>query len=304
MSWRSYTGKNWSSSADRAAHERFFRRLALDPGAARQKLRQASVVVERLADIDVSPLHALLGSLGLRVNQEPADLAVAVTDTYLTSRRLDQVVRDHLRGGVPCLIVQPMGITALVGPLLRPDGLCWGCLKQAMKRHDPAPQALQKLKKTGAKVVPPPAYRPSTLLHCYAFVAQVVERYVLHETVSLLEQGLISFDSATFVQQTHALAPWVRCASCRAGQTPSFPQPPALRLGQSYETIEAATTALTLEDHLETLQRITSPYTGVFATHLVKQDPETDGPFYWAIFTHPFFNDDLPGHHACSTRPS
>ena len=91
------------------------------------------------------------------------------------------------------------------------------------------------------------------------------------------------------------------CAACLAKQEPVFPPPPALRLDLSHETIEAAATADTREAHLAVLERITSPYTGVLATQHLKQDPETGGPFFWATFTHPYFNALLG--HECSTCP-
>lgn len=249
------------------------------------------------------PFYALLRGFDFNINREPASLAVVVTDTYLASSRLDQVIQNRLHEGVPCLILQPSGVRSLVGPLLRPGGLCWECLKKAMSRHHPAPQAIQKLKEAEDNVAAPLAYLPPTLLQVYAFAAQAIMHYVLHERVPLLEQHLVSFDSVTLMQERHAIVPWVFCDACLAKQDPPFPQPPALRLDQRLDAIESAATVEMLEESLEILQHITSLYTGILATQHLKQDPETDGPFYWAIFTHPFYNGELPGHYACSRRP-
>lgn len=247
-------------------------------------------------------MHGLLRDLGLNVNCEPADLVVAVTDTYLTSSSLDKVVQDRLQDGIPCLILQPSGVLSLAGPLLRPGGVCWDCLRKTMSRHHPAPQEIQKLNQTDDKVAAPLAYLPPTLHQVYAFAAQAVAHYVLHGCVPQLEQHLISFDSATLLQECHKIVPWVFCAACLAKQETSLPQPLVLPFDQRLDTIEAAATAELREDSLKLLQQITSPYTGVLTTQHLKQDPEAEGSFYWAIFTHPFYNSPLPGHYGSATH--
>ena len=294
MLWNNCIRKSCSSSADHLAQERFLRRKGLNPQQARQQLQQTNIVIETLADIDTEPLRALLRAHGLTVNREPASLVVAVTDTYLTAQRLDRLLRERLRQGTPCLVLQPTGVRPLAGPLLRPEGLCWSCLKQTMSRHHPAPQALQKLKQTEAKVAAPAAYLPATLLQVYAFAVQAIVEYVLQGRVSLLEGCLVSFAGVESGQECHEVVPWVLCTSCLAERTVAIPSVPALRLDLSPEAIEAAATADTLVAHLAVLERITSPYTGVLATQHIKQDPETGGPFYWAIVTHPFYNHALP----------
>ena len=243
--------KSWSSSAECLPQERFFRRIDVDPEEARQKLRHASIAIKQFAAIDVLPLCALLRSLGIKVNQTPADLLVLVTDTYLTSHSLDEAVQASLQARVPCLILQPTGVTSLAGPLIHPEDCCWPCLKKVLSRHHPVPQSIQRLKQTDEKVTAPVAYLSLTLSHCYAFVAQAILLYLVKGTLTQLEQHIYSLNSHTLEQHAHYIVPWVSCSTCRARQKSAFPQPPALQLAQSPHAIEAAATHVTLENDLD-----------------------------------------------------
>jgi bacteriocin biosynthesis cyclodehydratase domain-containing protein len=109
--------------------------LGLLPETAEKNLQKCRVRIQSIDVQGATELGAALTELGVRVVKRSPDLTITLVSDYLEGQ-LAEVNQQHLSDHTPWLLVQPSGISPLVGPVFTPgEGACWICLAERMKRN-------------------------------------------------------------------------------------------------------------------------------------------------------------------------
>lgn len=216
--------------------------LAVEPEEARRRLRELSVTLARVGEVQIEPLERSLRALGLRLDGE-GSLTVVVTDDYL---------REDLAGfgGAPTMLVNPRGTVLWIGPLFEPGRRgCWRCLAQRLRGWRPAP-------------VPRPSV-DSTVLAGLGLAATAALEWILRGSVPALAGALVTFDVKTFESARHVFVPVPGCPVCGPATAGAFPSPLTLSSRRKVFTPDGGDRAATPEEILRRYGHLVSPLTGI-----------------------------------------
>jgi ribosomal protein S12 methylthiotransferase accessory factor len=228
--------------------------------AARAAARLAATPVEV---IGLSPaagavVEAALRGAGVTV-EAGARFRVVAVDDYLDPR-LEAVNRRALDDGVPFALVQPGGLAAWVGPVLRPGaGPCWACLAHRLRLNRPVEAYLAR------HGLDAPRGAPSVPASVQAGASLAALRLARHLVDERSLADLIVLDLVHAAADTHAV---VRLPQCPACGDPSLATararaPVVLAPRPKLFTDDGGHRAITPEQTWTRLARHVSPLTGV-----------------------------------------
>jgi ribosomal protein S12 methylthiotransferase accessory factor len=107
--------------------------LGLSPEIVEKNFQETRVRIQSIDAPGANELGAALNELGVRVVKRSADFTITLVSDYLEARLADRN-RRHLSDQTPWLLLQPVGMFPLVGPIFSPGrSACWTCLADRMK---------------------------------------------------------------------------------------------------------------------------------------------------------------------------
>ncbi len=208
-------------------------------------------------------LISLLRDRGLAEGEEGADLAVVLTDDYL-SPELADLDRRFRSLGRPWLLVRPRGEKPQIGPLFRPpEPPCWQCLAACL-RPNRAVESYLARRRAGATA--PRAPLPATEASVDYVLALALDRALAHlaGADSGLAARLLSVDLASGEVSEHRVGGPPDCRRCgRAAPRPAGPAAVHLAPRPKRATRDGGHRALLPEETLAKIEPALSPITGI-----------------------------------------
>lgn len=242
----------------------FWSHQGVAPTDAARRLDTTAVSVASCGGLERGPLLELLKSMRVRVGERGA-LRVVLTDEFLRPD-LEAFNSEALEDGHPWLLIKPVGLRLLIGPLFRPGTTgCWVCLAQRMRLTREVEVALQKRLGRSEPFPLPRAETAATRQTAYGLAATEIVKWVVCGALPELEGRVISFDMRSCETQTHMLVRQPFCPAC--GDAPpldvSKAEPVRLRSLPKKFTADGGHRACTPEETLEKYGRHISPITGL-----------------------------------------
>jgi oxazoline/thiazoline synthase len=190
--------------------------LKIDLQQADQRLKTTIVAVNNLTDLDLSDFFAILGSLQIKVfkTEQPVDLRIIITDNYL-AESLHQIDRHALEQSEPWLLINPLGITPWIGPLLVPEKTaCWHCLKQRLTINSPIKSYIQRHCLDKKPLSAPVTFLPTSINIALNIAATEIFKWVTQDRQSEIEGTLIRYNTRSTEIDKHVLIKRPQCKSC------------------------------------------------------------------------------------------
>jgi ribosomal protein S12 methylthiotransferase accessory factor len=186
--------------------------LGLPPETAATNLRSCRVRIESIDVKGAKELGAALTSLGVRVVKGAADLTVVLVNDYLEAQ-LAELNRRHVADRTPWLLVQPAGVSPLVGPVFwAGKGACWSCLFDRMIRNR---EIRGFLNRTRARPVAISPLARNPLGHSAIQLAAVeIAKAISTEFRTDLNEHIISLDLSGATVVKHYVAARPQCPTC------------------------------------------------------------------------------------------
>jgi oxazoline/thiazoline synthase len=196
-----------------AAESALWGEQQVDPAAAVRRLAETPVTVRAVGAVDVAPLLALLRSVGVHTEGDPA-LTVVASDGYLRSD-LRICNEEALQHGRPWLLVKPVGRWVWLGPLFVPGKTgCWACLAERLQANAPVLSYLESKRGFTGEAGAHRAATSATLQAAWALTATAVASWVARGDLPHLEGKVRSLDVLTAESQTHTLTRLPSCPVC------------------------------------------------------------------------------------------
>ncbi len=261
----------------------FWSFLGATPRWAEERLRSTPI---HLCD-EGEPLAVPLRGLGVRSGDEKTSLNVRICANYLEGRLAD-VNRLHLKTERPWLLVRPLGMEPMVGPVFRADGdgPCWDCLVSRMRCHQEVHEFLRGLagEDAGFKPIASP---PVALEMVYRMVATEIAKWVVLGKGAIIHDHVVAINLRDLSTSNHPVQRRVQCQVCgdpALNRSDREPQPLKLSAcprGEVSSTSGSRTVAP--EITLAKYQHLVSRISGV-VTWLRRTTEETDSwlHVYWA----------------------
>lgn len=273
-----------ANNARPATESALWGELEVDHGSAARRLAERPVAVRSVGAVDVAPLGALLRSLGVGTDGEPA-LTVVATDGYLRSE-LRSFNKEALRSKQPWLLVKPVGRMVWLGPLFVPGKTgCWACLTERIQSNSPVLAYLESKRGHTGEFSAHHAATPATLQAAWALAATAVASWVVRGELPHLEGKIRSLDVLTAESQTHTL---VRLPSCRICGEPVQADRPVrpVVVGSSKKvyTEDGGHRSCSPQETLERFSHHVSPITGTVS--MLERDGNGDGVMHVYLAGH------------------
>ncbi|WP_441289282.1 TOMM precursor leader peptide-binding protein [Sorangium sp. KYC3313] len=195
----------------------FWRGVGIDGKVAAETLRRTPVSVQILGEAALSRwMIEALEQAGVRIDSE-APVRVVVSDDYLRPE-LSSINRRALHEGTPWLLIKPIGVEPLLGPVFEPGaGPCWDCLSFWVRRNRPVEELVRRHRKLEGHISPPRAATEASVRTACGLGAQIIARVLAREkTCSTPAFGsrVLALDLATFQTSAHAVVRRPQCATC------------------------------------------------------------------------------------------
>ena len=259
----------WTGTGRPTGHRLVHRRAGVEHRLAAQRIA--------LEGGDSRLIRHLEGC-GARVGKGDADLSVVVCDDYCEPR-LAKTNRRQLEAGAPWILVRPLGMQALFGPVFRADsqGPCWDCLAHRMRSHQEVHGFLRA--RAGEEAAFRPfASQPVVLDAVCGLIAAEIVKWLVLEGEAPLHEHTIAMNVGTFASSQHRVMRRPQCRSCgdRALYRPDRPPVP-LSLNASPKAYHnsGGVRAVTPEVTLANYRHLVSPVSGV-VSWLSRTTGETD----------------------------
>ena len=256
-------------AAEGRATVAFWEHLGVLPTAARSRLDVTTVSTLACGQVDIEPLTDLLALQGIQVGQE-GELTVVVTDDYLRPE-LAAWNNRALISGKAWLLVKPVGIETLIGPMFVPkETACWECLAQQLRGHRKLEQYVGR--RSGRTAIPPvaaiSASITSTVHAVLAEAATEITRWIGSGGQSPLLNQVVSTSVLTFERARHLLIRRPQCPSCGsfACDNSIAPKPPRLQSCLKVLTSDGGHRARDHQQVIEKLEQHLSPITGIISS--------------------------------------
>lgn len=233
----------------------------VDPGAAARHLRSTTLAVRTVGVIEAFP-RELLESMRLRV-ADPADVLLVATDDYLAPA-LAAINDEALRCGRPWMLLRPLGLQLLVGPLFHPGhSACWECLAARLRlgrhvEHFLDAATGQALASRGVHC----ATEANTQL-AWTIAASRLAQWIAADRERGPAAEILSIDVLTWQTATHALVQRPQCPACGGAGRGASAHPPRLQRRAKLAPAEGDHRTVTTAKTLARLRHHVSPYTGV-----------------------------------------
>ncbi|MCY4295879.1 MAG: TOMM precursor leader peptide-binding protein [Gammaproteobacteria bacterium] len=218
----SLVGKGYVVSGEYAMADgqaAFWTALGATPRWAEERLAASRVAISG-AD---AGLAARLESMGVTVETgadgakhgAPAPaLSVVFRDDYL-DEQLGAVNRRHIASGIPWMLICPVGLRPLFGPVFRPAerGPCWSCLAYRLRGHQEVHNFLRNL--TGDNgTVAPRAVEPAVAEFVCGLAAVEIAKWLVLGNKASLHNEVLSLDMEGLKLGRHPVMRRPQCSAC------------------------------------------------------------------------------------------
>ena len=219
-----------------------------------------------------------LEGCGVRVSTGDAELAVVVCADYCDPR-IAQVNRRQLEAKAPWVLVQPLGMQALFGPVFRADrqGPCWECLAHRLRNHQEV-HGFLRTRAGEAAAFRPFASQRVALDALYGLIAVEVVKWLVLEEKAPMHEHTLAMNVGSFASSQHRVMRRPQCRSCgdRALYRPDRPPMPlSLHASPKAHLNSGGARTVTPEVTLAKYRHLVSPVSGV-VTWLSRTTDETD----------------------------
>jgi bacteriocin biosynthesis cyclodehydratase domain-containing protein len=190
--------------------------VGLLPETAEENLQKCRVRIQSIDVAGATELAAALTELGVRVVKRSPDLTITLVSDYLEGR-LAELNEQHLSDHTPWLLVQPSGISPLVGPVFTPGhGACWCCLADRMQRNREVKAFLERGRANGqAKCVAVSSLAQSPLgQSAIQLAATEIAKAIGSGFRSELRDHIVSLDLTGSNIVKHYVATRPQCPAC------------------------------------------------------------------------------------------
>jgi bacteriocin biosynthesis cyclodehydratase domain-containing protein len=279
----------------------FWSELGFEPSVVEPYLRQRTITLRAVGDVNAAPLDALLSNAGLTVecgiarktNGSTAaspELQVVVTDDYLRPELAD-INRAAVESGGPWMIVKPVGSVIWLGPVFMPGKTgCWQCLAQRLSGNAEIKSSI--LRQRGARTTSPaclPTSRPSfppTVEMALNWATTEIAKWVVAQSAEVPEKGpvltstlvgkILTLDHVTHECLAHALPRRPQCPCCGDPSVVSRRgfQPINLKASPKRYVDDGGHRSMTPEQTLEHYGHLLSPVSGVVTELTRISDPK------------------------------
>ena len=231
------------------------------PEEAENRLKQTAVKIEAFGKVDTRPFIEVLNQNGI-VIAEHGPLGIAVTDDYLRSG-IDAYNRQSLESGRPWILIKPVGIEILIGPLFIPGKTgCWQCLKDRCSLNREVEKFIMDRKGTTEPVEVFISATNASLQVAYNISAREIAKWIVTGKNPELEGKLISLDSVTWKTGVHALAHRPQCPVCGKADV-SAAGPVRLQSRKITYIMDGGHRTISPEETVKQYQHLVSPITGI-----------------------------------------
>ncbi len=269
--------------------------LGLVPETAEGDLKKCRVRIQSIGAQGAAELDAALSGLGARVVKRSADLTVTLVRDYFEGR-LAELNRQHLSDQTSWVLVQPLGIFPLVGPVFRPGkSACWTCLAERMKRNREIKAFLDR--KQARCITASPLARNMLGQSGIQLAAVEIAKAIATGFRTELRDHIISLDLLGSTIAKHYVAARPQCPACGRKELRDpgrAPVPVELGAGSKlvmtsggYRTVPSRATVARFRKHVSPLTGVVSRLeridadlplnTNFLATHNFSRLPETVG---------------------------
>jgi bacteriocin biosynthesis cyclodehydratase domain-containing protein len=246
----------------------FWEHLGVSASLARSRLAATSVSIVPLGAADPAVLEDCLRTSGARIAPE-GDVAILVTDDILRPELADWNARA-LVSRQPWLLVKPVGIETLLGPLFLPgESACWDCLAQRLRGHRSLEERIVRRNSIVGPLGPAAAGIPSILHAALAEAATEIMRFIGTGGQSALRDRIVATNILTLERTQHNLVRRPQCQSCGAARVDRdinctvAGEPLRLCSRSKLQTSDGGHRACEPGDVLARLERHLSPITGI-----------------------------------------
>lgn len=186
--------------------------LGLPPDMAEANLAKRRVKVEAIDVKGAAELTSALGKLGVRIVTRSPDLTITLVNDYL-ERQLAELNRQRVADKTPWLLVQPSGVSPLVGPLLSPGHTaCWTCLFDRMIRNREVKGFLDRTEARAVAVSP--LARNGVGQGAIQFAALEIAKAIATDFRTDLRDHIVSFDLSGATTAKHYVTHRPQCPTC------------------------------------------------------------------------------------------
>ena len=205
-------------------------------------------------------------STGISVTSHSERLSIYVCADYIENHHAE-INRNHLKSGVPWMLIKPNGILPLFGPIFQPEknGPCWACLAYRLQAHQEVHNFLRNL--TGDQsVFLPQASQPSVSNAFTGLAAAEIAKWRVFDELSSLNNHVISIDTKGLHTERHLTNQRPQCVECGHAQLidPNRqPLPVELKSSPKLVNNSGGTRAVSPEQTLKKYRHLVSPISGV-----------------------------------------
>ena len=188
----------------------FWSSLGASPRWAEERLRGSTVAIVG----DGGHLARGLGGMGVTVGAERPDLSVTFCTDYLDERHAE-TNRSRIASGAPWMLIRPMGVHPLFGPVFRPaeQGPCWTCLAYRLRGHQEVHNFLRNLAGDDAAFLPCAA-EPAVLDAVLGLAAAEIAKWLVLGEMAPIHDHAISMDVRSLKCEHHPTVRRPQCFAC------------------------------------------------------------------------------------------
>lgn len=259
---RRYVVQDGAASDDVLAG--YWASIGLPSEEAARVLAATKVRIEAIDVKGAAELTAALGGLGVRVVNRAPDITITLVNDYL-DRQLIALNQARVADNTPWLLVQPAGVTPLVGPVFHPGhGACWTCLFDRMIRNREIKGFLDR---GGARAVATsPLVRNPLGQGAIQFAAMEIAKAIATGFRTDLRDHILSFDLSGATIARHYVAQRPQCPTCgnkKLVNPRRAPEPIVLGPGNKLLITSGGYRTVTSRATVARFKRHVSPLTGV-----------------------------------------
>lgn len=194
----------------------------INPAGAIAKLKEFTISLVALGNVDAPGTAAALATAGLQVEQVQVSAAASITggitlvltDDYLHPGLMD-LNDSYLASGQRWLLGKPTGRQLWVGPLITPGASgCWSCLEQRLAGNRQVERYVVGKHGGTSPVHPHKGTNPASGQLFAGLLGTELLRTLTQGAPARLDGQLVSIDTRTLEMEDHVLVRQPQCNSC------------------------------------------------------------------------------------------
>lgn len=243
--------------------------LGVAPAEAAVRVANAEVQVVALGGLDATPLRAALAANGVPLTATGTPVVLCED---LLDPALEAINRAALASGTPWLLVRPVGLELLVGPLFDPGTTgCWECLRQRVAANRSVQDFLAE---AGSGQRMRPVSLGSAVGLAAGLVATEITRFLVTGSTPL-RGTVLSLSTWDWSQDRHTLVRRPQCPACGDPEMLRRVRPVRVESCPKLHTRDGGHRSSTPRETLDRLGHHVSPLTGI-VQGLDRVTPEDD----------------------------